>query len=56
MNAFKRFQISDDMLEAIESIGFTHPTLVQERVIPKVGRGEQVIVQSETGSGKSIPF
>ncbi|MFC3900841.1 DEAD/DEAH box helicase [Aliicoccus persicus] len=56
MNAFKRFQISDDMLEAIESIGFTHPTLVQERVIPKVGRGEQVIVQSETGSGKSHSF
>lgn len=56
MKAFERFQISKTMLEAIETLGFTHPTLVQERIIPKVGRGEQVIVQSETGSGKSHAF
>lgn len=56
LKAFERFQISKEMLEAIETLGFTHPTLVQERVIPKVGRGEQVIVQSETGSGKSHAF
>lgn len=56
MKAFERFQISDKMLGAIERLGFTHPTLVQERIIPRVGRREQVIVQSETGSGKSHAF
>ncbi len=56
MKAFERFQISDKMKSAIEQLGFTHPTLVQERIIPKVGRREQVIVQSETGSGKSHAF
>lgn len=56
MKAFERFQISENMLSVIERLGFRHPTLVQERIIPKVGRKEQVIVQSETGSGKSHAF
>ncbi|MFC3418092.1 DEAD/DEAH box helicase [Salinicoccus hispanicus] len=55
-SAFKRFQFSDQMLEAIERINFTHPTLVQERVIPKVSKRENVVAQSETGSGKSHSF
>ncbi|MFD2829467.1 DEAD/DEAH box helicase [Corticicoccus populi] len=54
--AFKRFKFDDNMLSAIESIHFTHPTLVQERVIPRISRGENVVVQSETGSGKSHAF
>ena len=35
-NAFKRFEFNNTMLDAIENIGFTHPTLVQERVIPRI--------------------
>ncbi|MHC0552422.1 DEAD/DEAH box helicase [Salinicoccus jeotgali] len=55
-NAFKRFNFSDKMLNAIDRINFTHPTLVQERVIPKVLKKDNVVVQSETGSGKSHAF
>ncbi|GAB3071545.1 DEAD/DEAH box helicase [Salinicoccus sesuvii] len=55
-SAFKRFEFSDQMLKAIERINFTHPTLVQERVIPKVFKRENVVAQSETGSGKSHSF
>lgn len=56
MNAFKRFDFKEEMLEAVENIHFTHPTLVQERVIPKILKGNNVIVQSSTGSGKSHAF
>ena len=55
-HAFKRFNFNDPLLEAIESINFTHPTLVQEKVIPKVQKGENVVAMSETGSGKSHAF
>lgn len=54
--AFKRFNFDDTMLTAIDNINFTRPTLVQERVIPKILKGENVVVQSETGSGKSHSF
>lgn len=54
--AFKRFEFDDTMLSAIEKIGFTHPTLVQERVIPRVMKGNNVVAQSATGSGKSHAF
>src|SRR5690625_3820401 len=55
-HAFKRFNFDDNMLDAIKSINFTHPTLVQERVIPKIQKGENVVAMSETGSGKSHAF
>ena len=55
-HAFKRFNFDENLLKAIKSINFTHPTLVQERVIPKVQRGENVVAMSETGSGKSHAF
>ena len=54
--AFKRFEFDNTVLNAIEKIGFTHPTLVQERVIPKVIKGQSVVAQSATGSGKSHAF
>lgn len=56
MNAFKRFNFDDTLLKAIDDIHFTHPTMVQERVIPKVISGKNVIAQSATGSGKSHAF
>lgn len=55
-NAFKRFNFDESMLKAIQDVGFTLPTLIQERVIPKVLKGENVVAQSETGSGKSHAF
>lgn len=55
-NAFKRFNFDDKMMEAIDEIKFTHPTLIQERVIPKILKGDNVVAQSETGSGKSHAF
>lgn len=56
MSAFKRFNFNDKLLKAINDIHFTHPTMVQERVIPRVMSNKNVIAQSATGSGKSHSF
>ncbi|CEA00005.1 DEAD-box ATP-dependent RNA helicase CshB [Jeotgalicoccus saudimassiliensis] len=55
-NAFKRFEFNNTMLDTIGRIGFTHPTMVQERVIPRILKGSNVVAQSATGSGKSHAF
>lgn len=55
-SAFKRFGFNTEMLDAIEKINFTHPTLVQERVIPRILKEKNVVAQSATGSGKSHAF
>lgn len=48
--------ISSPILKAIEDMGFKEPTEVQSRVIPHVLKGEDLIVMSKTGSGKTAVF
>ena len=44
------------MVEALEKMNYITPSKVQEIVIPKALKGENVVVQSETGSGKTHAF
>jgi ATP-dependent RNA helicase DeaD len=53
---FSDLGISSKMVAELLRHGFTKPTNVQEKVIPLVLDGKDVIVQSETGSGKTISF
>ncbi|MGI5840481.1 MAG: DEAD/DEAH box helicase [bacterium] len=55
-NSFQELGISPPLLKAIEKMGFTEPTEVQSRAIPHVLKGEDVIVMSKTGSGKTAVF
>lgn len=56
MSSFKDYHLLPPLLEGIKKIGFEAPTRVQKEVIPKVLRGESLIVQSATGSGKTHAF
>ena len=56
MSSFKSFNLTSDMLSAIESIGYSAPSKVQELVIPRVLKKESLVVTSETGSGKTHSF
>jgi len=56
MNTFKETGIKGQILEALNRHGIVRPTLVQEKTIPYVLQGRDVVVQSETGSGKTIAF
>ena len=55
-NTFKDFDLQPYLLEAIEALGFTEPTDIQQEVITHIGEGLDIIGQSKTGSGKTHAF
>lgn len=55
-NQFAQFALKPEIIQALDGIGFTQPTAVQEKLIPDVLRGRDVVGQSQTGSGKTHTF
>ena len=53
---FNDLCLSKETLEGIEKHGFSSPTEVQEKVLPVSLSGKDVMVQSKTGSGKTLVF
>ncbi|MBG9987620.1 DEAD/DEAH box helicase [Aerococcaceae bacterium DSM 111176] len=53
---FKDIQLKPFLLEALEELHFNELTAVQEEVLPKAKEGKNLIVQSQTGSGKTHSF
>lgn len=56
MSSFKQFQFKPFLMEALKEKGFQQPTQVQEKLIPMIQKGKNVIGQSQTGSGKTHTF
>ncbi|WPU66595.1 DEAD/DEAH box helicase [Peredibacter starrii] len=48
--------LSEKMLELIAEAGYKHPSPVQEKTIPFALKGLDVLVSSQTGSGKTASF
>lgn len=55
-NQFNTFQFSESVNQGIKQLGFKKPTVIQSKVIPSILRGESVIGQSQTGSGKTHAY
>lgn len=55
-NYFIESGINDNILKALERLGYNEPTEVQERVIPNILNHKDIIVKSKTGSGKTAAF
>lgn len=55
-NSFEKFNLSEEIVRAINILGYTEPTSVQEEVIPQLLQGKDLIVKSQTGSGKTAAF
>ena len=53
---FKSFNIKTELISVLEKLGYTNLTKIQEIVIPKALKGENIIAKSETGSGKTHSF
>ena len=53
---FERFKLSEDILKALDALGFKKPSDVQEKVIPEIMFNKDVVVKSQTGSGKTASF
>ena len=53
---FSKFKIGEELLKSIEGLGYKTPSEVQEKVIPEILKNNDVIVKSQTGSGKTAAF
>jgi ATP-dependent RNA helicase DeaD len=53
---FADLDLSAPMLSALEAIGYVQPTPVQATAIPLIGAGRDLMVQSQTGTGKTAAF
>ncbi len=56
MEKFKELKLSEGMLQAIKNAGFSEPSEIQQKTIPLVLAGKDVIGSSATGSGKTLAF
>ncbi|WP_151706513.1 DEAD/DEAH box helicase [Acinetobacter sp. TUM15064] len=53
---FAEFPLHESLQQALQSLGFTSPTPVQEQSIPAALDGKDLLVSSQTGSGKTAAF
>jgi ATP-dependent RNA helicase RhlE len=53
---FKDFSLSPPLLKAVEALGYTEPTPIQERAIPVVLAGRDLMAAAQTGTGKTAAF
>lgn len=53
---FDKYKLSNEILKAIDMLKFESPTKVQEMIIPSLLDQKDVIVKSQTGSGKTAAF
>ncbi|PIE05586.1 MAG: heavy metal transporter, partial [Sorangium cellulosum] len=54
--SFDEMPLSDDVKEALSDMGYTQPALVQHAVYDPAVRGQDVVVQARTGTGKTAAF
>ena len=56
MSAFSHFGLSEPILRALASEGYTQPTPIQAQAIPQVLTGRDVCGTAQTGTGKTAAF
>lgn len=53
---FDDLPLSEEVLKAVKSLGFEAPTPIQERAIPVIMEGHDILGQAQTGTGKTAAF
>jgi len=56
MTTFAQLGLNEEVLRAIDEIGYEEPTPIQEATIPPLMAGHDVIAQAQTGTGKTAAF
>lgn len=56
MVTFEEFELSEELYKAIARLGFKTPTQIQEKSIPLILQGKDILGESATGSGKTLAF
>ncbi len=55
-NKFERFQLNRQLLNAVAELGFVTPTPVQDKAIPVLLNGQDLLGIAQTGTGKTAAF
>ena len=55
-NQFAKYKLDQSICEALTMLKYTEPTSIQEKVIPLILEGRDVVGKSQTGSGKTAAF
>ena len=53
---FKDLNLSQSLLDALEAVGYTTPTPIQEQSIPHILAGRDIFGCAQTGTGKTASF
>jgi len=56
VSAFKDLGLAPQIQQALDELGYTEPTPIQEQAIPELLAGHDVIGQAQTGTGKTAAF
>lgn len=56
INNFRDFEIKEEILKAIEELGYEKPSPIQSRAIKPMLEGGDIIGQAQTGTGKTAAF
>ena len=55
-NTFNELGVNSNIVRALSEFGITEPTDIQEKAIPIINSGKDIIGKSKTGSGKTAAF
>jgi len=58
MNSFKELGLNDNLIKAVEKLGFESPMAVQQKILPLLiqDKCDDVIALAQTGTGKTAAF
>ena len=56
ISSFENFNLNKQLLNAIADLGFEHPTEIQQKCIPIILGGQEVIGIAQTGTGKTAAY
>ena len=54
--SFESLGLSKALLKAIQEKGYTTPSPIQEKAIPHILEGKDVLASAQTGTGKTAGF
>jgi ATP-dependent RNA helicase RhlE len=54
--SFQDLGVQEAVVHGVQSLGFTEPTPIQERCIPLILHGKDVVGSAQTGTGKTAAF
>ena len=54
--SFKDLGLTDALLKAVQEKGYTTPSPIQEKAIPHILAGKDVLASAQTGTGKTAGF